>query len=336
MESISSLLHYLILPFREVLFYHKKKLLFFILSIVAFIVVLFPFSDLSFFAQEKANESLKGSGYQVSFNKINFNLFPLGFKATDFNALSNSSKSLKIGSIVAHPNLGSLLKLQPGGSLRLESIFNGNLNADFSLMGETEEKQKKFSINTQVDNISLKEILDYANQKISLEGKVNGQVSAQGEESFRKQPEGDFKFNFTNVSVPERISTPAGPISLPEKIKWKNSNLFGKIDKGRILIENGTLGTKNAPVNGRYKGSIDCVFVKSHNGVAPNCSRYDIKVELDLDQNFQKNFASNFSSLITDKMVNKTVTPQGGMRYLFSVKGNMKYGAPSVQKLSSF
>jgi hypothetical protein len=165
------------------------------------------------------------------------------------------------------------------------------------------------------------------------------ELSLSGEESFRTQPEGEFKFNMTNVVIPPAIPIPNfGDFPLPKKIVWDNSNLFGKMEKGKIIITKGTLGTKKSPVNGRYKGFINCVSSKSRNGLQNVCTNYDFKVELELDAEFQSTLASQFKMFLTPDKVKIAKLPQGGAKYTFSIKGDAsnRRSAPKVRSLNSF
>lgn len=337
--TLSDLIGYLLEPLKQIFFFHKKKVIFFIFAIFIFILVLFPYSDLTSFSQDKINQSIKSSGGQVSYSEINFNISPFGIKTNDFTYRSKTMKSpLNVESITVRPNILSLLKLQPGGTVVLENIFGGEASLSFGLNGKTNEKTNKFNLSADLENISLQNILNFLGKPFKIEGQLLGELSAKGEDSFRMQPEGDFKFNLQNVVIPSEIPSPMGVLELPKKIIWKNSNIFGKIEKGRVSITEGTLGTKEAPVNGRFKGFINCTFTKSGNNVGQQCTDYNIKVELELDANFQKNVADGLSSFLDPKNVNKTAAPGGGAKYLFSIQGNaaQTFRPPRFSRLSNF
>jgi len=337
--TLSDLIGYIIEPLKQVFFFHKKKALFFILALLIFLLILFPYSDLTSFSQEKINQNIKASGGQVSYSEINFNLSPFGIKTNDFTYRARSMKSpLKVESITLRPNVLSFLKLQPGATIVLEDVFKGDAKISVGLSGKTNEQTNKFNISADLEKISLQEIISYLGKRFKIDGLLYGEFSASGEDSFRMQPEGEFKFNLQNVVIPKELSLPAMVLELPEAIRWTNSNIFGKIEKGRINITNGTLGTKEAPVNGRFKGFINCTFTKSGNNVNQQCTDYSLKVELELDSNFQKNFADGMSSFLDPKNVNKVAVPGGGAKYLFSIQGNaaQSFRPPRFQRLSVF
>lgn len=337
--SLSDLIGYILEPLKQIFFFHKKKALFFIFALLIFLLFLFPYSDLTSFSQDKINQSIKASGGQVSYSEINFNLSPFGIKTNDFTYRSRAMKSpLKVDSITVRPNIISLLKFQPGGSVVLGNFFGGEAKVNLGLNGKTNEKTNKFSLSAELEKISLQEIISFFGKSFKVEGGLFGELDANGEDSFRMQPEGEFKFNLQNVIIPNEIPSPMGVLELPDKIKWTNSNIFGKFEKGRISITNGTLGTKEAPVNGRFKGFINCTFTKSGNNVNQQCTDYSIKVELELDANFQKNVADGMSSFLDPKNVNKIAVPGGGAKYLFNIQGNaaQSFRPPRFQRLSNF
>lgn len=335
MES-SSPLELLISPIRNVFYYHKKKLAFFILALLLFTVVLFPYSDLTSFSKEKINHAIKPSGSSVDYSNIGFNLIPFGVQTTDFELSSRSLKTpLKLKSITLRPNLLSFAKLQPGGTAVLDGLFAGLASLSFSLNGKTAEQTQKFNLDADVKNISLPEIIAFQKLPYKIKGNLNGNMFASGEESFRVQPKGEFKFNLRNVILPEVISIPNfGDLTLPKKVVWQNSNLFGKFEKGKITIQEGTLGTKTAPMNGRYKGYLNCSFHKS----GQSCTDYSFKVEIELSAEFQRSLLAGLKSFMNPRNVNIISLPQGGSKYLFSVQGNaaQRFRAPKISSLTSF
>lgn len=334
-NSLSDILNLILIPIKSVFFYHKKKLLFFIFSVLAMSIVFFPYSDLTFYAQRKINDLIKPSGSQVSFSELNFSFLPFGMKSENITLNLPEYSSIQIQEMTASPNLMSLLRFQPGGSLNLNGLFGGSLSSKFGLLGKTEEQQNKFSFFAEVLRVNLGELLGFFKAPVKLTGLAQGRLSFTGEESFREQPEGDFNFNFNGVTLPMEITTDFGSLPLPKKVTWSNSNLKGNIKDGRVIIENGTLGTKTAPFNGRYKGTLQCPISRRGSSISASCNRYDLKVELELDRDFERDIANNLSSFINPSQVKKTSTPGGGARYLFSVSGS-RGRTPNFRSLNSF
>ena len=334
-NSLSDILQLILIPIKSVLFHHKKKVLFFTVTTFLMLVVLFPYSDLSFFAQNKINGLIRNTGSHVSFSDLNFSFLPIGMKTKELNLSLQGKNPIKVDEFTVSPSFFSLLKLQPGGSLQAEGIFGGMIDLSVGFSGTNDEDQKEFDLDLDISRIALVQIFNFLDFPVKLNGLAKGNLNAEGEESFRKQPEGDFNFGFKDVMVPQELNTPVGPISLPKKIKWSNSILKGNFENGRIVIENGTLGTKSSPVNGRYKGQLDCPVTRSPAGLKTACKRYDIKVELELDRDFETKLAKNFSLMINPKEINKQLTPNGGARYLFTVSGGA-FKRPSLKSLKSF
>jgi type II secretion system protein N len=334
MES-SQLIGTIVYPFKQVAFFHKKKLAFFIFSLVIFTLILFPYSDLTSFSKDKINASLKRSGSSVDYSKINFNLIPFGVQTSDFEFKTRSFKQpLEVDRITVRPSLLSFLRLQPGGTAVLDGLFDGTADITVALNGKTKEQTQKFVVGLDLEKISLAEIMEFQQLPYKIKGLIFGDLKLRGEDSFREQPKGTFNFNMRNVTIPSSINSPMGEIPLPQKVVWSNSNLFGKIENGQIVIEEGTLGTKKAPMNGRYKGSIKCTFNKS----GPTCTDYNFKVELELNSEFQTKFAADIKPLLNARNVNIVSSAGGGARYLFSVQGNMakRYPPPRFRSLNEF
>ena len=334
-NSLSDIIQLIIAPIKAVLFYHKKKLLFFIFMLTLMLILLFPYSDLTFFAQNKINNLVKGSGSQISFSKLNFNFAPFGMKTENVRFSLANKSPVEIKHLFISPSLMSLLKFQPGGSLTAEGLFKGKLSLQIDLLGKNQENQKEFSMSLDLKRIDLSELFSYLQLPIKLTGQARGRLKAEGEESFRKQPQGEFSLTFNTVELPQEISTPIGTFALPKKVKWDNSNLIGNISDGKVNIETGTLGTKTSPINGRYKGQLNCPIIRIGSTIRANCNRYDMKIELELDRDFENKLAKGFSSMINPRQINKINTASGGARYLFSISGG-QFGTPSLKRLKSF
>lgn len=335
----SSLVSLILSPIKNVFNYHKKKLLFFILSLLILLVVLFPFSDLTIFSQQKINELLSRSGSRVSYSNINFNFLPFGIRTTDFSFSSPSIKQeININSVVARPNLLSFLKMQPGGSIILNDFLGGDIQINASLAGKTEENTRLFNLEAELFKVSVLELLKAAGQNFPIKGDAFGDLFVKIEESFRQQPEGEFKLNLKNVEVPKELSLPMFNLEFPEKILWSNTNISGEFKSGRIDIKESTIGTKSAPINGRIKGYVSCPATKSPMGVKLACATYDIKVELELNREFRQSLESVLGFVLTSDKANIKSLPGGGISYLFSVQGNaqQRYAPPRVFKLSNF
>ncbi len=336
----SKLLASLTLPFKNVLLYHKKKLAFFLCAFLFFFMTLFPFSDLTYFSKEQINQIMKPLNGSVDYSNINLNLVPFGIQTSDFElSIKSFKKPLKIKNITLRPNIFSLLKFQPGGSLLLSGFFSGFANLNLSLNGKTEEKTQKFILSSDLKNISLADLIDFQNLAYKLTGNLNGNFFIEGEDSFRVQPKGNFKFNIEKIVIPATIHIPSiGDIPLPKKVIWENSNLFGKIEKGKITVTRGTLGTKSSPINGRYKGFITCLFHKSGQNISQACRNYEFRIELELNATFQRALATDLQSFINPQNVNIIKLPQGGAKYLFTIQGNLEqsFRSPRFFRLNSF
>lgn len=281
-----------------------------------------------------------GRGSSVDYSRISFNFMPFGIQTSDFAFTSKTLKSpLKIQTITVRPSLLSLMRFSPGGSAVLDGLFSGTASLTAGLNGKTDENTQKFFGDLSLRGVSIADIIEFQNLPYKLKGLLSGDLNVSGEDSFRQQPEGDFKFNMKNVVIPSTLSIPnLGDIPLPSKVVWSNSNLFGKIEKGKITIKDGTLGTKTAPINGRYKGSFNCSFSKSPAGVKPSCTDYSLKVELELNAEFQRKLAADLKPLINPRNVNIVTLPQGGAKYLFSVQGNAarRFRPPRFSSIKSF
>ncbi len=339
MESLTEILRTFILdPISFVLKTQKKKLLFFILFVGIWLVVLFPKSDTKNFLEQKVSSATKGK-VNLELEKLSLTPLPLGVKMVSPSITFNGSKPLKASSITVSPKMSSLLAFKLGATVYLKNFLGGDGNISATLLGKNKEKNNKFSSSGSIENLLVQEILKTIGKDLNIPGKLELEYKITGEDSFRKQPTGDFKARALNIKLPNPLPLNAqmGALDLPKDVVWKNSNFFGKLENGKINITEGTLGTKSSEVNGRFKGTIDVSFRKLGSNISVSTGNYNLSVELELSKAFEKEFSTVISQGIPQ--ANKKMTGSGS-KYLFRVSGrapNRGYAPPPrFSSLSTF
>lgn len=327
----------LINPIISLFSFHKKKMLFFIVAFGVWAVFLFPKSDAKNFIEQIIAKQTKGK-VSLEMESLSFSLVPFGVKTTNTVVRVAGNRTLKNGlksdAIVVSPNLASLLAFKPGASLSFINLFGGSGSISGSMRGKTKEKAQKFAISGNFVEAKIQEIVKLLDLSVPLPGTLEASFNLTGEDSFRQQPEADFKVRVSNLKLPNPLETPMGPFDFPKQVIWKNSNIFGKMERGEIKIKEGTLGTKDSEVNGRFKGSVRAEMRRIGRNIKPNLGSYNLTVELELSKAFERELGTILSSTLGNA---KKSLPGGGAKYIFRVSGNAAYrGTPRFSPLTSY
>lgn len=341
MDSLSDILRKFILdPLVYLVSNHKKKMLFFVLLTGLWLVLLFPKSDTKNYIENQASSATKGS-VDLELESLSISPFPTGVKLFSpkirVSQFPMIKKPITADSIIIAPKMSSLLAFKLGLTAYLKNLLGGDGSLSFTLLGKNNENSNMFKINGDLEELDIQKLVELLGNDLKIPGLAQLDFMVEGEDSFRKQPTGDFKAKLVNLKLPNPLETPIGPFELPKQIEWKNSNIFGTLENGKINIKEGTLGTKTSEVNGRFKGSVGLSLNKIGPQLKVQYGRYDLLVELELSRAFEKQLGGAISSMIP--RVNKKNNPNG-TRYLFRINGKVPgrgYSPPpSFMPLSSF
>src|SRR5688572_5073294 len=111
---------------RDILRYHKIKILAFLGMTVFFLVLCFPYEDLGDWATAQISELTQRQVY-LQFDKMGFSVFPQpGIQFENVYMESVFTPDLKIGALSLAPSLRGLVSFKPGVTVYAEDFLNGN------------------------------------------------------------------------------------------------------------------------------------------------------------------------------------------------------------------
>lgn len=326
MEVVKKILQ----SFFNVFRFHKKKIIFLVASVFVFLVLLFPFDDLSDFAAKKIAD-LTNNEVILQFSNMSFDMWPqVGIGLSEVNVDTPTLPTIKAGYISLAPSLLAFLSFKVGVDIKIREIFDGKINIGLKSLAKPETGGPLYAVNVGADDLNIQKVSSDFELPVTImgTGALNAQVKY--DRSLINQPEGDVTLELDNALLPpSTIPTPFGPMSL-QGLKWSRVRIKSRIYNGALQIEEALLGENKDPFYGRIKGKVDLRFESRGGTVSPILSGYDLKLELNVDKSVNRDLALFLS--FVDKYKASTMT---GDRYLFQVSGSTG-GLPNISALNSF
>jgi hypothetical protein len=214
-----------------------------------------------------------------------------------------------------------IITKKPAGSLEAKGLFQGDLEVNLKGGTKSESGLERQKISLKAEKMSLQELRTLGNIPVMLKGQININTLAQADLTFSEQPEADLNVEINKFELPPaNISTPMGPLSLPD-LKLTKVELKGRLSNGRFNVETGTLGKEGDELTGVIKGGIAMTLSNTDGHLSPIMGAYSFDIKLNVKPSFQDK-ASLFLSFLE---AYKAAGPNGGASYSFKV------GAPSLQ-----
>ncbi len=319
-------------------------------SAVLFLVLIFPFGDLSDAVTSVIARNSNNAVY-LQFDDLDLSVIPApAVAATGVSADLLTLPTLTIQYLKLRPAYLSMLfsplklfKAARGdmesamyagvlalAHVRADGILGGDVNLDLS-----PEKAEQGALTTradiEVDELDLNRLQEWSALPVKLQGKLSADVGLKVNTSMQEQPEGEFTLKVAKFVLPSGpVNTMAGPINLPT-VSMANVLFRGRLVGGRLLLEEGTFGQKGEPVHGRIKGEMAVRFIPAGNGqVTPAIGNYNLTADLNMTTMFEKELGFAF-------LLDNYKTPgQGGNRYLMRIQGTDFYNPPAITRVSNF
>ncbi len=299
----------------------KKKILIYISFTVLFLVLLFPFGDLSDFVTGQISKATSNQVF-VQFRDPGISFFPsLGFELQDVNVETNFLPPIKAASLTVAPSILGLLTFRPGVKLNANKIMGGDLDLSLQQSGKTNQ-----IVNIESENLELNDILTLTSMKLPLSGKVNMVASADIDGSFVEQPKAEMEIQINKFDLSsDSIATPLGPMNLPP-LSLNKVNMKGELKEGRLTIEQLTAGLPTDEMTANVKGRLD---LKVMPGMTVQAQSYDLEIRLTAKESFKQK-AGLFLSFLN---AYQKPGSDGSSVYAFRIKGNNFYMPPSMSAL---
>lgn len=258
----------------------KFKILFTLVFTLVFLFILFPFKDLNDFVSGQISRLTQNSVY-LQFDDMHVNPVTASISLDGVLVETSSIDGLNVNSISASPSLAALFKRQPGGKLVAEGLFGGNAQIKLTPLETLESGALKANLDITTENISLKNLCDTMKISIPLSGSTNITANVTADMSFKEQPDGEVAIVIDNFEMPSTsINSPNfGALTLPE-IKFKQVDVKGKLQGGKLIIENAKLGNPSDELSGTLKGDI-AISIQNIGGQArPMMGGYNFNLDL--------------------------------------------------------
>ncbi len=312
----------------SVIFYvlrnEKKKILFFMLSVVGFLFVLFPFGDLADVVTAQIAKATNNQVF-VQFSNPGFSIFPsLGFELRDVHVETNFLPAIQAKSLTIAPSIKGLLTFKPGVKVSASKILGGDV--DVSVQQSTVGGKTGQLVNIEGDNVELSEVLALASSKLPIKGKMSVSSSAEIDPSFQQQPTAQVQMQVNRFDLAsDTIATPLGPLNLPP-LSLNRVNLQGELKDGRFTIDQMNAGQGSDELTANVKGRID-VRVQGAGEFIPGA--FDFEIRLTTKDSFQQK-AGLFLSFLSSY---KKPSSAGTTQYAFRVKGQSFRAPPNITAL---
>jgi type II secretion system protein N len=299
----------------------KKKIFIYFLFTLLFMVVLFPFGDLSDFVTSQISKATNNQVF-VQFRDPGFSFFPsLGVELKDVNVETNFLPPIKAGALTVAPSILGLITFKPGVKLNASKIMGGNLDLGLQQSGKSNQ-----IVNIDSENLELGEILTLTNAKLPITGKVSMVASADIDGTFAEQPKAEMEVQINKFDLSsDSIATPLGPLNLPP-LSLNRVNLKGELKDGRLTIEQLTAGQSSDEMTANVKGRLD---VRVQQGMIVQTGAFDLEIRLTAKESFKQK-AGLFLSFLN---AYQKPGSEGTTVYAFRIKGQNFNSPPNMSAL---
>ncbi len=326
-----SLVENIISPIRYLFKQQKKAILLALFATVMFVIVFFPYDDLSDLITELIAEKSQNQVF-VQFDELGVGFLPPSIKMSNVEVDAQVlPATLKAGTMRLAPSIAGFLAFSPGFSATIEDVMKGDLSLSYRAGKKVNENVQLQKIDLGLEKIDLKSLANFMSLPVNLGGVISAQFEAQIDPNFVEQPDGEVQIRINKFHLAEgTVPTAMGPILLPT-MDLSNVSLRGQMRGAELMIDDGTIGGTGEVLNGRFKGKVGLRLIKQGTQVVPVWGAYEIKIDLSLDRTAEKSFGAFLS--LYDRYKSLTGT---GSRYALLLKAPNSQAIPTASSYSSF
>ncbi len=297
------------------------KLPLFILVVALFLILLFPYQDLTGWVTDQVNKSLKGQAH-LNVEKLKITPIPPFYASlTNTSIETPKSPAFLIKHIKVAPIWSKLLSLKLGAQIKLDDFYKGTVTArGFQLAKEGNAKTPPIELKINGDSIDLKVLSSTLESPVPLNGQLGFDLSGIIDTLFKKPPELKINSDSPRLSIP--------PFSLPPTMMYglalpsfdfKRFKLRADLKDENFKVKELFLGNPGDPLIVKLKGTMVLKLKRVGSTVKIIPGRYDMDFDLFASSKLLEDasFSLAFSGL--KKYETQTLN---GMRYLFSVSGD--------------
>ena len=316
--------------FLDIFRIHKLKLVCVFLSAAFFAILLFPYDDLSEVVSTLVSERTNNQVF-LQFDRLGFQLFPLPALAVD-NVLVESSfmPTLQAEHLSLAPSITGFLSFRPGFNAGISNVWNGDIDVELKTGKKNEQDVAQQLVRLDIDKIDLAKANETLDLPLKLQGSLSGESSLIVDPSFASQPEGDVAIRVKELRFPSgTVPTQMGPVMLPG-LSWSNIQFKGRLNGGKLQIEQAELGSSSDLLYGTLKGEIDMrVEPRGTGQTGISWGAYTLNVDLNVNSKLQKDLG-----LFLGLLGNFKTTTAAGSKYKFRVSAERFGITPSFTPAS--
>ena len=304
---------------------HKLKLVVLSLSTTIFLLLLFPFNDLSDLVTTQVAKMTNNQVY-VQFDDMRLSVLPTPGVALDNVYVETPTLSgLKAQEVVATPSIRALIFQKPAGQLTAKGFLNGEVEVYLAPGKASDNGVPRNQIELEAKQLSLEQVKNLLQLPVTFRGNLDIESSALVDLSFQEQPDMDVVLKVDKFELPvANVQTPLGPVTLPD-LKLSAIEMKGRLSSGKLLIEQGSLGRAGDELVGSIKGSLDLRIQNMGGRMYPVVGGYNLDIDLTVKKSFQDRatlfltFIDGFKSQQAD-----------GAKYSFKVSASNLMMPPSL------
>jgi type II secretion system protein N len=308
---------------------HKGKFLLFWIFLFVWVLILFPFSDLSDLVSSKISEMTQNQLF-VQFAKLRISIFPTpGIQFGNFSADHASIGTIEADELTVAPSIFSAFSKTPGGTVIAKGIFKGDIEVTMKSGTKAEGgNNPRQRIEVSAKHLNLQDLKDLGQLPLAMKGNIDIETTAQTDLTFQDQPDADFLIKADHFELPSQTvnTQQAGPINIPD-IRMGTLEIKGKLSGGKLILEDGKIGKEGDDIFGSIKGDIG-LLLQNQNGIRPNMGAYSFTVDLTIKSSLEEKL-SLFLGLISQF---KTAVTGAG-RYQLKLSGMSPNAPPSFNPI---
>lgn len=264
-----------------------KHFFIFLFFAVLFFAAIFPLGDVADLVTKLVHEKTQKQIF-VTFSNLGLTAVPQpGLKLEGVELITPFLiEPLKVGGLVLSPSLLGILSFQPGVSVFAEDIFSGEAQLTARQSGKSKSGAPMVKAEVQVQDLSLKPIIEMVTTQFSPSAKVTGDISVEMDSSMKDQPQGKVNLTMNGFELSSfTFNSPMGPLPLPE-VKLKKVSVDGILKDGKLSFTKIQIGESSDALNAQVEGQMDLRIQPGSAGAQLTLGALDITVDLTAKQAF--------------------------------------------------
>ncbi len=312
---------------KNIFLFHKSKIFLFVGLIAVFMVMFFPYDDLSDTITSQVATATNNTIY-LQFEDLSVGFLPQpGIKMANVLFESPFASEIRVDTLKVAPSILALLQMKPLARIKASNLFRGEL--DLTTSGSSKIKAPQaISADLDFTNFDLNSLVKAL---VPFPMKANGKASLNAvvdlDLEMKSQPEGELQLTSPSVQIPafnfESVTADAGGRPLKQAIAIPSIDMGrvqvkGKMKNGKLAFSDTVLGSAKDDIFARIGGDMDIRTTPA--GVMP--TYYNLQIDVTLKKSFLTSLGV-YSSML-DLLIGKDKVKEvaDGKRYMFRLQFN--------------